>query len=59
VGGEAWELSKVDAEKLREEFKRPPFKHIAIAGLRQFIEKRAEMRAPDATRSDFVRARKP
>lgn len=53
--GKAWDLSKVDVEKLREEFKQAPFKHIAIADLRAFLEKKlAEMLAQNATRIDFV-----
>ena len=42
--GKAWDLSKVNVEKLREEFKQAPFKNIEIADLRSFIEKKlAEM----------------
>jgi type I restriction enzyme R subunit len=53
--GRAWDLSKVNVEKLREEFKQAPFKHIAIADLRQFIEKKlAELLHHNATRSDFA-----
>jgi type I restriction enzyme R subunit len=55
VRGKTWDLSKVDVEKLREEFKQAPFKHIAIADLRAFLEKKlAEMLAQNATRVDFV-----
>ncbi|MDS4012724.1 MAG: type I restriction endonuclease subunit R [Candidatus Accumulibacter sp.] len=53
--GKAWDLSKVDVEKLREEFKQAPFKHIAIADLRAFLQKKlAEMLGQNATRVDFV-----
>lgn len=53
--GKAWDLSKVDVEKLREEFKQAPYKHIAISDLRAFLEKKlAEMLAQNATRIDFV-----
>jgi type I restriction enzyme R subunit len=53
--GKAWDLSKVDVEKLREEFKQAPYKHIAIADLRAFLEKKlAEMLAQNATRVDFA-----
>lgn len=53
--GKAWDLSKVNVEKLREEFKHAPYKHIAIADLRAFLEKKlAEMLAQNATRIDFL-----
>ena len=53
--GRAWDLSKVDVEKLREEFKLAPYKHIAIADLRAFLQKKlAEMLAQNATRIDFL-----
>lgn len=53
--GKAWDLSKVNVEKLREEFKQAPFKHIAIADLRAFLQKKlAEMLAQNTTRIDFL-----
>lgn len=53
--GKSWDLSKVDVDKLREEFKQTQFKHIAIADLRAFLEKKlADMLAQNATRVDFV-----
>ena len=53
--GKAWDLSRVDVEKLREEFQQAPFKHIAIADLRAFLEKKlAEMLTQNATRIDFL-----
>ncbi len=53
--GKTWDLSKVDVEKLREEFKKAEFKHIEIADLRAFIEKKlAEMMAVNATRAGFA-----
>jgi len=53
--GGAWDLSKVNVERLREEFKQAPFKHIQIADLRSFIEKKlAEMLQQNAKRSDFA-----
>ncbi|TAM01402.1 MAG: type I restriction endonuclease subunit R [Paraburkholderia sp.] len=53
--GRTWDLSKVNVEKLREEFKQAPFKHIAIADLRAFLQKKlAEMLAQNATRIDFL-----
>lgn len=52
--GKTWDLSKVNVEKLREEFKQAPFKNIAIADLRAFLQKKlAEMMAQNATRIDF------
>ena len=53
--GRTWDLSKVNVEKLREEFKQAPYKHIAIADLRAFLQKKlAEMLAQNATRVDFL-----
>ena len=53
--GKAWDLSKVNVEKLREEFKQAPYKHIAIADLRAFLQKKlAEMLAQNTTRVDFL-----
>ncbi|MBL8405656.1 MAG: type I restriction endonuclease subunit R [Dechloromonas sp.] len=53
--GKAWDLSKVNVEKLRDEFKQAPFKHIAIADLRAFLQKKlAEMLAQNTTRIDFL-----
>ena len=53
--GKTWDLSKVNVEKLREEFKLAPFKHIAIADLRAFLQKKlAEMLAQNTTRIDFL-----
>lgn len=53
--GKAWDLSKVDVEKLREEFKQAPYKNIQIADLQAFLERKlAEMLAQNSTRSDFV-----
>lgn len=53
--GKAWDLSQVNADKLREEFKKAPFKNIEIADLRAFLQhKLDEMLAQNATRSDFA-----
>lgn len=53
--GKAWDLSKVNVDKLREEFKQAPFKHIAIADLRAFLQKKlTDMLAQNATRIDFL-----
>ena len=53
--GKTWDLSKVNVEKLREEFEQAPFKHIAITDLRAFLQKKlAEMLAQNTTRIDFL-----
>ncbi|MBX9609018.1 MAG: type I restriction endonuclease subunit R [Gammaproteobacteria bacterium] len=53
--GKSWDLSKIDAGKLREEFSRSNFKHIEIADLRAFIEKKlTDMLAQNASRVDFA-----
>jgi type I restriction enzyme R subunit len=53
--GRAWDLSKVNVEKLREEFKQALYKNIEIADLRSFIEKKlAEMLQQNATRTAFA-----
>lgn len=53
--GKTWDLSKVNVEKLREEFKQAPFKNIAIADLRAFLQKKlAEMLAQNGTRIEFL-----
>ncbi|MEP7102421.1 MAG: type I restriction endonuclease subunit R [Burkholderiales bacterium] len=50
-----WDLSRVNVDKLREEFKQTPFKNIAIADLRAFLQhKLALMLAQNATRTDFA-----
>ena len=53
--GKAWDLSKVNVEKLREEFKKSPFKNIEIADLQAFLQRKlAEMLAQNITRGDFL-----
>lgn len=53
--GRAWDLSKVNVEKLREEFKSSPHRNIEIADLRAFLEKKlAEMLAQNSTRINFA-----
>jgi type I restriction enzyme, R subunit len=50
-----WDLSHIDVEKLREEFKSAPFKNIEIADLRSFLQQKlAQMLAQNATRTDFA-----
>lgn len=53
--GKVWDLSKVNVEKLREEFKNAPFKNIEIADLQAFLKRKlAEMLAQNSTRVDFL-----
>ena len=53
--GKEWDLSKIDFDKLREEFKQTAYKNIEIADLRGFLEKKvAQMLAVNKTRSDFA-----
>lgn len=53
--GKQWDLSKIDFEKLREEFRNAPHKHIEIADLRAFLEKKLqEMLSRNLTRRDFA-----
>lgn len=53
--GRAWDLSRVNVDQLREEFKTAPYRNIQIADLRAFLEKKlAEMLAQNAARVDFA-----
>ncbi len=53
--GRTLDLSRIDVAKLREEFERAPHKHIEIASLREFIDRKLkEMLAQNATRTGFV-----
>ena len=53
--GKVLDLSKIDFEKLKEEFKVKEFKNIEIANLRDFIEKKLEdMLKENRTRSNFA-----
>jgi type I restriction enzyme R subunit len=53
--GKAWDLSKVNVDKLREEFKAAPLKNIQIADLQAFLQRKlAEMLAQNSTRVDFL-----
>jgi type I restriction enzyme, R subunit len=53
--GKTWDLSKIDFEKLEEEFKCTPHKNIEIADLRAFIQKKLEqMLKENASRTDFA-----
>ena len=53
--GKTWDLSKVNVEKLRDEFKRSDYKNIEIADLQAFLQRKlSEMLAQNSTRGDFV-----
>lgn len=53
--GKTWDLSKIDFEKLKEDFQTKPHKNIEIADLRAFIEKKLEeMLKQNVSRGDFV-----
>lgn len=53
--GKTLDLSKIDFEKLREEFKQAQYKNIEIADLRAFIEtKLQQMLEQNRTRVDFA-----
>ena len=53
--GKTWDLSKIDFEKLEEEFKDTPHKNIEIADLRAFIQKKLDqMLKENASRTDFA-----
>jgi type I restriction enzyme R subunit len=53
--GRTWDLSKINFDKLREEFKQAPHKNIEIADLRAFLQHKLElMLQQNATRTDFA-----
>ena len=53
--GKTWDLSKIDFEKLKEDFKVTTHKNIEIADLRAFIQKKLEqMMKENAARADFA-----
>jgi len=53
--GATWDLSRIDFDKLKEEFKQATYPHIEIADLRALLEKKlAEMLAQNRTRRDFA-----
>jgi type I restriction enzyme, R subunit len=50
-----WDLSKIDFEKLKEDFRHAPYKNIEIADLRTFVESKIEqMLRQNMTRTDFA-----
>ena len=53
--GKTWDLSKINFDKLREEFKQATHKNIEIADLRAFLQHKLElMLQQNATRTDFA-----
>jgi type I restriction enzyme R subunit len=53
--GRIWDLSKIDFEKLKEDFKATEYKNIEIADLRAFIQlKLDQMLQQNRTRTDFA-----
>jgi type I restriction enzyme R subunit len=53
--GQAWDLSKINYDKLREDFKKAQYKHIEIAELRAFIDdKLQQLLEQNHTRTDFA-----
>lgn len=53
--GRAWDLSTIDFDKLREEFRDTHYKNVQIADLRAFLEEKiAKMLKQNSTRRDFA-----
>ena len=53
--GKTWDLSRIDFEKLREDFQHASYKNIEIADLRAFIQhKLDQMLKQNVTRADFA-----
>jgi len=53
--GKSWDLSRIDFDKLHEDFKKTAYKNIEIADLRAFLEKKLnEMLNRNRTRRDFA-----
>jgi type I restriction enzyme R subunit len=53
--GKTWDLSKINFEKLKEEFHNTAYKNIEIADLRAFIQQKLEqMLRQNVTRTDFA-----
>jgi type I restriction enzyme R subunit len=53
--GRTWDLSKIDFEKLKEDFRHAAYKNIEIADLRTFIDTKIEqMLQQNMTRTDFA-----
>lgn len=53
--GKTWDLSKINFDKLREDFGKTSYKNIEIADLRAFVERKLElMLQQNTTRTDFA-----
>ena len=53
--GRKWDLSKIDFDELRRDFKKAAYRNIEIADLRAFIQKKLEqMLKQNRTRTDFA-----
>ena len=53
--GKIWDLSKINFDKLREEFQQTPYRNIEIADLRAFIQRKLElMMQENRTRANFA-----
>jgi type I restriction enzyme, R subunit len=53
--GKIWNLSKIDFDKLKQEFEQATYKNIEIADLRAFVEQKLRlMLEQNATRTDFA-----
>ncbi len=53
--GKQWDLGRIDFDKLKAEFKQAPYRNIAIADLRAFLEKKMEeMLRVNGSRKDFA-----
>lgn len=53
--GKTWDLSKIDFDKLKQDFKETKYRNIKITDLRAFIEKKLEnMLKENSTRTGFA-----
>ncbi|MCK5229218.1 MAG: DUF3387 domain-containing protein, partial [Desulfobulbaceae bacterium] len=53
--GKTWNFSKIDFEKLKQDFRHAPYKNIEIADIRSFIENKiTQMLQQNMTRVDFA-----
>lgn len=53
--GKSWDLSKIDFEQLKQDFKQASYKNIEIADLRAFLDKKLQdMLKQNSTRRDFA-----
>ncbi len=53
--GKAWDLSKIDFEQLKQDFKQAQYKNVEIADLRAFLDKKLQdMLKQNSTRRDFA-----